>query len=184
MLCPSAVDDAAQLTQRVLRRRHQPLLQLNRDLMERAVVGQAPCLELPVAPADEYVRWLGEIPDHFVDQPCRLPGPQRTAPGEMGDQLLEGPLRTCHTGQHARSADRMATTLPEIGQDFTYEPPQKLDSVPSWAAGALPGRLPEDRHSQPVGGQQRQFDLQVVGVHGTAETFLRLADPVLDGVLV
>src|SRR6266481_5412742 len=116
MLCPSAVDDAAQLTQRVLRRCHQPLLQLNRDLMERAVVGQTPCPEFPVAPADEYVRWLGEIPDHFIDQPRRLPGPQRTAPGEMGDQLLERPLRTCHTSQDAGSAARMATTCPESGR--------------------------------------------------------------------
>jgi hypothetical protein len=35
-----------------------------------------------------------------------------------------------------------------------------------------------------VASQQRQLDLQVVRVNRTAETFLGLADPVLDGVLV
>src|ERR1039458_7729868 len=114
----SAIDDAAKLTHRVLGRCHQPLLQLIRDLIERAVVGQTPGLELPVTPADESVRWLGEIPDHFIDQPRCLPGPQRAAPDQVRDQVLERPLRDCHTSQHARLSGRMATNLPGIGQNL------------------------------------------------------------------
>jgi hypothetical protein len=71
----------------------------------------------------------------------------------------------------------MATILPGIGQIFAIERRRKAFPAgrqrprePSWAAGALPGRRPEDGRPQPVAGQQRQLDLQVVRVNGTAET--------------
>src|SRR5690348_15712039 len=110
----SAVDDPANLAQRVLRRCHPPRRQFGRDPGERLVVLEPLRLQLPVTPPHETLRGLGEVAKYLRDNPRCLAPAERTGADEVLDQFRVNPSGAPHRQQHAARPGPSARILPGI----------------------------------------------------------------------
>jgi hypothetical protein len=114
---PSAIDHTAKLPQRESRGGHPPRRQFRRDPHERLIVGEALRLELTVAPADELLRGLREVPEHLRDYPRRLTWAERAGTSQVRDEVVVHLSGARHLSSVAQQPKRMQESCPKSGKN-------------------------------------------------------------------
>src|SRR5215470_18779961 len=119
----SAIDDAAKLPQRQLRRSHSPGRQFGRDPRENPLVREPPCFQLTMTPAHKLLRGLAEVAKNLCHHPYRLALAERTRTSQVVHEFLVRLYRARHRSRMAYSCVEMQDFCPKSGKNPAFMRP-------------------------------------------------------------